>query len=199
MVLEFLQRYPDIQVELTLNDRFVDLVEDGVDVAMRLGQVLPPNVVARHVAVSPRYFVAAPRYLQDKPQLRRIGDLRHFEYVRFAWLASGDMLEVQGPQGKTRIRTSGRYSVNSSMAIRDCLRSAVALGMSPEWLVKDLIDSGELVRVLPRWSAPSQMLYLVYPSRRYQPLRARVFMEFVIEKLQSMPGFKPINGAAVPR
>jgi DNA-binding transcriptional LysR family regulator len=194
IVLRFLDEYPDIDIELILNDRFVDLVEEGVDVAVRLGGALPPNVVARKVASAERIVVAAPGYLQGKPKLRRPEDLAKLNYIRFAWLASGAKLELIGPQGTTTITTRGRYRVNSSMAIRDSLRQGVGVGIAPTWLVQDLLDSGDLVRVLPKWRASPHELHLVYPSRRYQPLRARVFMQWLAQGLVQAPGFSAVGG-----
>jgi DNA-binding transcriptional LysR family regulator len=188
LVLEFLELYPQIEVELILNDRFVDLVEEGVDVALRLGGDLPPNAIARKVAASARHLVAAPSYLERRPRPRQPQDLVHHDYIRFAWLASGDQLTLQGPGGDTIVAIHGRYRVNSSMAIRDALRNGAGLGVAPLWLVQDLIESGDLVRVLPKWAASPLELHLVYPSRRYQPLRAKVFLDFVARRLVRLPG-----------
>jgi DNA-binding transcriptional LysR family regulator len=188
LVLEFLALYPQINVELILNDRYVDLVEEGVDVALRLGGELPPNAIARKVAVSARHLVAAPSYLDGRPRLRQPQDLARHEYIRFAWLASGDQLTLQGPHGATTVAVHGRYRVNSSMAIRDALRNGAGLGIAPLWLVQDLIDSGALLRVLPKWAAPPLEVHLVYPSRRYQPLRAKAFLEFIARRLVQLPG-----------
>jgi DNA-binding transcriptional LysR family regulator len=191
LVLEFLARYPDIEVELILNDRFVDLVEEGVDVALRLGGTLPPDAIARGIAVSPRWLVASPDYLRNRPAIRRPDDLRHHETIRFAWLTSGDAMTLDGPGGTVTVTTHGRYRVNNALAIRESLAMGAAVGLAPAWLVQDLMASGELVRVLPRWSAPMQQASLLYPSRRYQSLRARLLIEFLTERIPALPGFEP--------
>jgi DNA-binding transcriptional LysR family regulator len=170
LVREFLDEYPDIQVELILNDRFVDLVEEGVDVALRLGGNLPPNAIAR----KPR----APR------------DLVAHEYVRFAWLAAGDTLELHQGATLATVQTQGRFRVNNALAIRESLAMGAGIGLCPAWLVQDLIASGELLRVLPKWSATPQEAFLIYPSRRYQSLRARMLIDFLNDRLARLPGMQ---------
>lgn len=194
LVLEFMEKYPQIDIELILNDRFVDLVEEGVDVALRLDGTLPPNAIARGIAVSPRYLVASPTYLKDHPRIRHPNDLLNHHIIRFAWLANGDLLELEGAKGKIAIAARSRYRVNNALAIRESFALGAGLGLAPEWLVEDLITSGRLVRVLPAWHASTQHLSLLYPSRRYQPLRARLLIAFLIERIPQIPGFQPWPG-----
>lgn len=189
LLQEFLAMYPDISVELILNDRYVDLVEEGVDVALRLGGTLPPNVVASRIGISPRHLVAAPAYLAACGSLRHPRDLARCEMIRFAWSAA-DEIQLHGPGGAVAtIAAQGRYRVNNALAIRESIALGAGIGLCPAWLVQDLIGSGEAVRVLPRWRASDQELFVLYPSRRYQPLRARVFIAFLRERLAAMPGF----------
>lgn len=191
LMLEFLARYPDIEVELILNDRFVDLVEEGVDVALRLGGTLPPDGIARGIAVSPRLLVASPGYLRGRPAIRRPDDLHRHETIRFAWLASGDAMTLEGPGGSVTVTTHGRYRVNNALAIRESLASGAGVGLAPAWLVDDLMASGDLVAVLPTWRAPMQQAHLLYPSRRYQSLRARLLIQFLAERIPALAGFEP--------
>lgn len=190
LVQQFLGLHPDIGIELILNDRFVDLVEEGVDIALRIGNALPPNVVARRIATSDRLLVAAPAYLKQRGKPRQPADLGRHEYIRFAWAAAGDMIELRGPEGIAEVKAGGRYRVNNAIAIRESLALGAGIGLCPAWLVHDLLESGELVRVLPKWSAAPQELFLLIPSRRYFPLRGKLFMDFVASELSALPGFK---------
>ncbi|MCB2255987.1 LysR family transcriptional regulator [Pseudomonas chlororaphis] len=190
LMLAFMAQYPDIEVELILNDRFVDLTEENVDLALRLGGDLPPNAIARRIATAPRYLVAAPEYLQRHAPLQRPADLGEHHFLRFAWLSSGDTLDLSGPAGeKVSITAQGRYRTNSSLAIRDGVLQGAGLCITPAWLVSDLLDSGRLVRVLPDWSGPPHEAFLIYPERRYRPLRVRLLMEYLAERLPRLPGF----------
>ena len=191
LVVEFLANHPKIEVELILNDRMVDLVEEGVDVALRLGSDLPPNAVARHVASSPRLLVAAPSYLKRAPKIRRPEDLAVHQYIRFAQPGPKPILEFISDTEKITVATSGRYRVNSSLALRQCFINGVGIGSAPAWLVHDLIEEGELVQILPKWKQAPQPVHLVYPSRRYQPLRTQTFLHFLTKRILTLPGFRP--------
>ncbi|MBD9616289.1 LysR family transcriptional regulator [Pseudomonas sp. PDM07] len=192
LLLSFMAQYPAIEVELILNDRFVDLTEENVDLALRLGGSLPPNAVARRIATSPRYLVAAPEYLRNHSPLNSPTDLSEHNFLRFAWLTAGDRLELNGPDGEQiSVTTQGRYRTNSSLAIRDGLLQGAGLCITPAWLVSDLLENGQLVRVLPDWSGPPNDAFLIYPERRYRPLRTRLLMQYLAERVGQLPGFLP--------
>jgi DNA-binding transcriptional LysR family regulator len=188
MVQQFLAAHPGIDIELILNDRFVDLVEDGVDVAFRLGGVLPAQAIGRHLATIPRFLVAAPAYLKTRGVPATPDDLAAHDFVRFAW-TPGTMLELRRGAQTARVAAGGRYRVNNALAIRETLLLAGGIALCPAWLVRDMLDSGKLVRVLKDWCAPDQDLHLLYPSRAYQPLRAKLFVAFAVEVFSNLPGF----------
>lgn len=190
LLLEFLSDYPEIEIELILNDRMIDLVEEGVDIAIRLGDNLPPHVVARHIASSPRVLVATPEYIKRTRKVQRPEDLTQHEYIRYAGLASGSKMEFCHAAEKVVVTTTGRYRVNSSLSLRECFLKGTGLGTAPAWLVQDLIDTGELIQLLPQWQMASQPAYLVYPSRRYQPLRTRALLQFMAGRIPKLPGFR---------
>jgi DNA-binding transcriptional LysR family regulator len=188
MVQRFLAEHPAIEVELILNDRFVDLVEEGVDVAFRLGGALPADAVGRHLASVERFLVAAPSYCSRRGMPAHPHELATHDVVRFAW-TPGSTIELSNGRDTLRVGVSGRFRANNAMALREALVLGSGIGMCPAWLVRDLLDSGALVRVLPGWSAPSQDLYLLTPSRRHQPLRTRLFIDFAVGQFASLPGF----------
>lgn len=189
LVHEFLSRHPDVDIELILNDRFVDLVEEGVDVALRLGGALPPNVVARRIGVSQRLLVAAPGYLEKHGTPQNPPDLVMHNYVRFAWLPSGDEVELHNAGARVSVQTKGRFRVNNALSIRETLAMGAGIGLCPAWLVDDLLRTSALVHVLPGWTGTAQELFVMYPSRRYQPLRAKLFIAFVSSQVPAWEGF----------
>jgi DNA-binding transcriptional LysR family regulator len=191
VVLGFLADHPGIEVELMLNDRMVDLVEEGVDVAIRLGGRLPPNAVARHIATSPRVLVASPDYLSRALTIRRPEDVAAHPYIAFAGLENRGVLAFARGPARVSVATAGPYRVNSSLALRQCFMRGAGLGSAPAWLVQDLIDAGELVHLLPDWTLPSQPVNLVYPTRRHLPLRTRAFLKAMTDQIPALPGFWP--------
>lgn len=188
LVQDFMHQHPAISVELILNDRFVDLVEEGVDVALRLGTSLPPDAIGRRIASAPRFLAAAPAYLRQRGVPDDPDALAAHDFVRFAW-TPGSTVELHAGEECRRVTVSSRYRVNNGLAIREALVLGSGIGLCPEWLVHDLLATGALVRVLPAWAATPQDLTLLYPSRRYQPVRAKLFIEFITARLRGLPGF----------
>lgn len=193
MVQRFMADHPAIDVELILNDRFVDLVEEGVDVAFRLGGNLPPDAIGRHLATVPRFLVAAPAYLARRGMPAVPDDLSAHAFVRFAW-TPGNTVDLFRGDEQARPPTASRFRVNNALAIREALVLGSGIGVCPDWLVRDLLDSGELVRVLEGWTARSQDLYLLYPSRQFQPLRTRLFIDFAVGQFGGLAGFDRPQG-----
>jgi DNA-binding transcriptional LysR family regulator len=193
IVQRFLADHPGIEVELILNDRFSDMVEEGIDIAFRLGGALPQDAIGRHLATVPRYLVASPAYLEQRGIPANPADLAAHDFVRFAWTPGNtvDLFRQEEQQEEQlRVKVSSRFRVNNALAIREALSLGSGIGVCPEWLVGDLLDSGELRRVLPEWGAGWQDLYLLCPSRSYQPLRTRMFIDFAAEQLTSLRGFE---------
>jgi len=188
MVQRFLADHPGIEVELILNDRFADLVEEGIDVAFRLGGTLPPDAIGRHLASVPRFLVASPAYLAQRGTPGTPADLAGHDVVRFAW-TPGNTLELLRGAERVRIQVRGRFRANNALAIREALLVGAGIGLCPEWLVADLLDRDELAPVLGAWTAQPQNLYLLYPSRLYQPMRTKLFIDFVSEQFSQLRGF----------
>jgi len=198
MVQRFLADHPHIDIELILNDRFVDLVEEGVDIAFRLGGNLPLDAVGRHLATVPRFLVAAPSYCKRRGMPAVPDDLSAHDFVRFAW-TPGNTIELLRSEEQVRVPVRSRFRANNALAIREALVSGTGIGMCPAWLVREQLDSGDLVRVLPAWSAPPQDLVLLYPSRRYQPARTRMFIDFAAAEFARLPGFARPARQPAPR
>jgi len=188
MIQQFLAQHPQVQVELILDDRFIDLVEEGVDLALRLGSTLPPTAIARHLGTSPRVLVAAPAYLVQHVTLEQPEQLEQHDYVRFAWAPHGDVVKLASDARTVTVRTHGRFRVNNAVAIRDSLAAGAGVGLCPAWLVDDLLASGQLVTVLPEWRGEAQQVSLLSPSRRYRPQRVTMFMDFIAKRIADMPG-----------
>jgi DNA-binding transcriptional LysR family regulator len=189
MVQRFLAAHPAIEIELILSDRYADLVEEGIDIAFRLGGTLPPDAIGRHLATVPRFLAASPAYLAQRGAPAAPGDLTSHDIVRFAW-TPGTTLDLVRDGVQQRVNAAGRFRANNALAIREALVLGSGIGVCPEWLIHDLLDSGDLVRVLEEWSAGQQDLYLLCPSRQYQPLRTKLFIDFVAEQFTSLRGFK---------
>jgi DNA-binding transcriptional LysR family regulator len=186
MAVEFLGLYPDIELELVLDDRFVDPLEERIDVSLRVGGALPPDLVARHLGTWPRVLVASPDYIAARGKPRRPQDLLAHDYLRYA--AGDDGVLLQGPDGPVTVLVRSRYRVNNAVALLDSVLGGVGISLQPTWMVADLLADGRLVRVLGRHTGPAQEVHLLYAPRRHQPLRVRVLVDFLAERVAKLPG-----------
>jgi DNA-binding transcriptional LysR family regulator len=186
MAVEFLGLYPDIELELVLDDRFVDPLEERIDVSLRVGGALPPDLVARHLGTWPRVLVASPDYIAARGKPRKPQDLLAHDYLRYA--AGDDGVLLQGPDGPVTVLVRSRYRVNNAVALLDSVLGGVGISLQPTWMVADLLADGRLVRVLGRHTGPAQEVHLLYAPRRHQPLRVRVLVDFLAERVAKLPG-----------
>lgn len=183
---EFLGTYPDIALELVLDDRFIHPLEERIDVSLRLGGPLPPDLVARHLGTWPRVLVAAPAYLAARGKPRQPEDLLAHDYLRYA--AGDDGVLLQGPAGPVNVPVHSRYRVNNAVALLDSVLAGAGISLQPTWMVAGLLAEGRLARVLPRYTGPAQEAHLLYPARPYLPQRVRVLVDFLSERVALLPG-----------
>jgi DNA-binding transcriptional LysR family regulator len=195
IVQRFLAAHPAVEIELVLDDRYIDMVAAGVDIAFRLGGTLPPDVTGRHLATIPRLLAASPAYLQHRGVPAQPADLAAHDVVRFAW-TPGTTIDLRRGNEEIRVPVRSRYRVNNALAIREAIMLGSGIAICPDWLIHDLLTGGELVRVLPDWAARHQDLYVLTPSRRYQPLRVKTFIDFTVEQFRQLEGFHAVPVSA---
>ncbi|SCX46068.1 LysR family transcriptional regulator [Variovorax sp. EL159] len=186
MAVEFLRLHPEIQLELVLDDRFVDPREERIDVSLRVGGALPPDLVARHLGTWPRVLVASPDYVALRGKPRNPQDLVAHDYLRYA--AGDDGVLLSGPDGPVAVPVRSRYRVNNAVALLDSVLAGAGISLQPTWMVADLLAEGRLVRVLGRHTGPAQDVHLLYAPRRHQPLRVRVLVDFLAQRVAGLPG-----------
>lgn len=194
MVAEFLAAYPDIELELVLDDRFIHPLEERIDVSLRLGGPLPQDLIARHLGRWPRVLVASPAYLAARGKPRQPQDLLAHDYLRYA--PGDDGLLLQGPEGgggPVSVPLRSRYRVNNAVAMLDSVLAGVGISLQPTWMVAELLAERRLVRVLPAYTGPAQEAHLLYAARPYQPRRVRVLVDFLAERIARLPGRKPAS------
>lgn len=185
LMLQALQQHPELRIDLILEDRFVDPVEERFDIMVRIGQPLPQDLVARELATWPRYIVASPDYLQRHGRPRRLEDLARHPFLRYP-LGADDTVQLTGPRGTLEVPVTTRYRLNSAVALLDAVRQGAGIAFQPCWMVNELLRRKELVRLLPQWSGPSQTVYLVYPPRRRQPMRVQVMLDALAATIRAL-------------
>ena len=177
-VPEFLRLYPGISLELSMDDRFVDLVESGMDLALRAGTLPDSALIARKLAPIRSVIVASPEYLDREGDPLHPQDLTHHDCLHYAY--SRDPLEWKfiGEDGEFAVKTTGRFRVNNSYALSTTLIAGMGIGRLPTFIAGSHLAAGRLRHVLPDFAMPEQALYAVFPERRHVPAKVRAFVEF---------------------
>lgn len=183
-LVRFLERYPDISLDLTLSDSFVDVVGDGYDVAIRIADLADTSLVARKLAPNHRVLCASPGYLERHGTPQTLGDLaRHRLLVHNA-----DSWRLEGPEGAVTVPVASAVATNSSEVIREAVIAGLGIALRSTWDVGPELRSGQLSIVLPSYRASRRVgIFAVYPSRRHLPVRTRVFIDFLLELYGAEP------------
>lgn len=182
---QFLAQYPGISLDLHLDDRRVDMIRDGFDMAIRGSDNLEDSsLVARKLATMPHVVCASPAYFERHGRPMAPQDLHHHECVRFSLSGHPDVWSFQLGGRSVRVQLDARYSVASSLAVRDALRAGFGLSLIPLPYVLQDIEEGKLEVVLSDWKAVETTIYAVYPSRQYLAPKLRVFLDFLVEQFE---------------
>lgn len=182
LIPDFLARHPDVSLDLHLDDRRVDIVREGYDLAIRGTDSLEDtSLIARKLTVMPHVLCAAPAYFEAAGRPVVPDDLKRHNCVQFTLSQHADLWTFQKDGRVERIAMDGRYKVSSSLAVRDALHAGFGISLIPLPYVADDLREGRLLPALEDWRAPETTLYAVYPSRRYLAPKLRVFLDFVVE------------------
>jgi len=179
----FLQRYPQLTLDLQLNDRYVDLVNEGTELAIRIGHLEDSALRARPLGWYDRVFVASKDYLAKRGIPQTAEDLRDHDCVIYTLLSSGAVWRFRD----TEIPVSGRLRVNSPDAVSAAVAAGLGVGHGPAWLFEDGLNSGRLQFILADQDVPPVPVQIVYVANRLLPTRAIVFMDFMAEVFSSIP------------
>jgi DNA-binding transcriptional LysR family regulator len=180
---DFLALYPEIEVDMVMNDRRVDLLEEGFDLAIRIGRLADSSLVARKLGAMQRFIVASPAYLAERGTPKVPADLRHHACLCYSNADTIDEWRFCEPDGRpVTIEVKGRVRANNG----DLLRIAALRGLGfvdlPNFLLAADIESGALVPVLQDYIRQDGGIYAVYPHARYLPPKIRVFIDFLAER-----------------
>jgi DNA-binding transcriptional LysR family regulator len=188
LMLEFQALYPDLSVLLTLNDRYIDLVEEGIDVAVRFGRLDDSSLVARRLASSPVAIVAAPDYLEQRGVPRHPSDLLRHRCLHYTYLSTGNEWVFPASSGEIRLRVAATFRSNNGYALRDAMLSGHGIAVMPIVFIQDELTRGAAVPVLQEFTAPPLPVNAVYPSSRFLSAKVRAFIDYLQEQIPRIPG-----------
>lgn len=193
-MLEFLNLYPEVKLDLELTDRVVDLVEDRAEAAFRIGEVGDENLVARDLLPYRMVVCAAPKYLASRPRLTLPEDLIDHECLGFSHWTSQDewLLFRDGVEHRVPVRS--RYQINNGEALRQAALAGLGVVMQPLALLAADLAAGRLVRVMPGFAPRPRRVSLVYlPDRRPTP-KLRAFIDFAVRRMPEIE--RALDGSA---
>lgn len=189
LLSEFLGRFPEVRVDITFNDRFVDLLEEGVDLALRIGELADSSLIARRLAPNRRVVCGAPAYFERHGVPERPAELARHNCLVYTYRASRyDWQFIRADEGpgeeREVVRVSGNLESNNAEAIHAVLLEGVGLGLLPLWLVGGDLSTGRLLRALPAYHEPDNAIYVVYPPGRHLSPKVRCFIDFLAVRLR---------------
>ncbi len=182
LVTAFLRDNPDVEIDLHLTDRFVDLVEEGYEVAFRIGPLATTSLTARPLAPYRLVVCASPAYLAERGTPRTPADLEHHECLGYAYWSRPADREWSFYQGSTlhKVQVVSRLQVNESKALMSAALDGFGIVLGPEDFLRPVLKNGELVQLLPDFEAPSRQMHLLYTANRQRTAKLRRFVEAVI-------------------
>ncbi|XAH22207.1 LysR family transcriptional regulator [Xylophilus sp. GW821-FHT01B05] len=179
----FLERHPDVALDVQLSDRVVDLLEDGYDLAVRIARLPNSTLVSRRLASARIVLCAAPQYLARAPAIRSVADLAEHPVIAYSYSANGDAFRFEGPDGTHEVTIRPRMHSNSGDTCRAVALTGQGLTLQPNFIIGEDLRAGRLVEVLPAYRLPELGIHAVYPSRQHLSLKVRRMVEFLSESL----------------
>ncbi|PSB54787.1 LysR family transcriptional regulator, partial [Chamaesiphon polymorphus] len=181
----FLSRYPDLKLDLMMNDRFVDLVEEGIDVAIRIGTVSDSMLSVHQLGVTHRVTVAAVDYFRDRPEPKTPEDLLDCNCIVYSRLATANDWHFHLPTGgTTTVTVNGNLRVDGSTGVREAVFAGLGIAVCPVWLFGDLIRSDSLKVILKDYQPTPLPIHAVYRRGRFIPAKVRCFIEYFTNEYQ---------------
>jgi DNA-binding transcriptional LysR family regulator len=191
LIFAFQDRYPDIGVDLSLTDERINLVREGVDIALRLGPLTDSSMKLRPLGHSRRLMVAAPDYLAARGTPSAPQELSGHDGIRMSNIAGSDILALQGPGGERHlVPFGGRFRVDHGLAAREALVAGRGVAPAHRWLVDDLLAAGRLEVILPDYSLPSVPLSMLIVPERAGIARVRLLVDFLAAQIGTIPGIE---------
>jgi DNA-binding transcriptional LysR family regulator len=189
LMFRFRRLYPGLAIDLTLNDRYVDLVQEGIDVAIRFGELSDSQVVARSIGRVTRVCVASPAYLRARGVPKSPADLLSHNCITYNYLFTNEW-QFESAQGPTTTRVAGDFRANSALTIRLATLEGIGIANMPSVFVQKEIDEGSLVRVLAEYGPPPVEIHALYPSARFLSSKVRLFLDFVRDEFLAVPALQ---------
>lgn len=182
---DFLLEFPDITVNMVLNNRYVELISEGYDMAIRVGELEVSSLRARKLTETAKRMIGSPSYFQKYGQPRKIDDLNDHELLHCSNQTNGNVWNVTAPSGEKRqVRTAGWLTVNDGQSLLNAAISGLGIAHLPAFLCANAIHTGQVVEAIPGLPVEVQDIYAVYPPGRFTQPKVRAFTDFLVRRFE---------------
>ncbi len=186
VIADYLLQHAEVKLDISLNDRYVDLIEEGFDLAIRIGTLPESRLIARKLGVTQSVVCASPEYLQRHGIPVQPADLAQHSCLGYAYTNSGNEWHLRSPGKVEVIHIVGAIKANNGDLLRLAAVNGAGLIFQPLFIVEEDLQTGRLVRVLNEYASNELGIYAVYPSRKHLSAKVRTFIDFLVESLSTM-------------
>ncbi|MBK8070264.1 MAG: LysR family transcriptional regulator [Rhodanobacteraceae bacterium] len=190
-ISRFLQRHPALDIELVMGEEFADLIEEGIDLAVRIGEISDPGLVTRLIGTTRRITVASSEYLDAHGTPTEPHQLGAHHCVLFTRIGGGETWHFEGPQGPVSVAVHGRLRSNGSDAVREATIGGLGIAVLPTWHFPDGIVPDGLGEILSDYVPRPLPIHAVYSSRRHLSLKVRAMIDFLVDEFSDHPSLAP--------
>lgn len=181
VISSYMTHYPDVKVDILVTDRRVDLLEEGLDLAIRIGALPESGLVAKKFASDRVVICGSPAYLQRHGTPKTPAELAQHNCLIYSYAATGDEWKMDGPGGQHMVKVSGTLRATSGDMVKLAALGDVGLICQPLFLCGEDLRNGRLVEVLPEYKSSELGIYAVYPSRKHLSAKVRTFVDFIAD------------------
>ncbi len=182
---EFFDQFPDIDIDLLFDDDYIDLVKEGIDLAIRIGPLADSTLIARKIGSSPRVVVASPDYLVKHGRPKKPADLSKHNCLLYSLQKTPNLWYFNSTQeGDESIKVNGRLKASSPDAVCDATVEGLGISILGEWYAREHIKNGRLKVILPDYRPTTYDIHAVYPERRFVPQKVKQMIKFLAEKMK---------------
>lgn len=180
LALEYMRRHPQVQLDLSFEDRYVDLIAQGIDVAIRMGKLADSSLGARYLGTNPWAMVAAPGYLKKHGTPKRAQDLSAHVALIYSSVVGDEFWRMHTPKGDAvTVPVSGRFRSNNLSAVLAAARDGLGIALMPRYVASESLASGKVLEVLGDHALPEQEIHAVFPSPKLVPGKVSGFVAFL--------------------
>jgi DNA-binding transcriptional LysR family regulator len=189
LLAEMLGRFPDLSIDLSLTNRFVDIIDEGIDLAIRIGALSDSRLIARRLCTNNRVLVASPRYLERRGMPRHPDELSAHDCIIYSGFAKPREWKLLGPDGPVSVAISGRVATNNIDVLNESALAGLGISVGPTMMSHSSLIDGKLVRVLDDYMFEPSAIFAVYPSARQLTTKVRAVVDFLVENFSDPPSW----------